>query len=306
MARSRCRIANPQRCIKPAPSCSTSTQAVEAIAVGFEAARELAGVALAVEGVVDNGVGGRGAQLEPVGGVLQGGLVAGDLLVQTGLLGRHVGVPTLEGVGLPGRPRRGLFACGVAVPPTPGAFGFSPGPLGPGMGEVLYRLAGFGRGPHAAAGVEVGAGLAGGIQGVLGLAKGGGPVGEARPGCDVGGEGFLAWRRVVMRACWPAGRAWNWSRVRGAGSGRPVSMAKWGCAGWPSPVVGRRSPRGGRRRRSRCGWTGEPGDMATYASLGRRRRRTRGPAPSSLPGSGGRWWRIRTRAGRPRPRLCRG
>ncbi len=101
-----------------------------------------------------------------------------------------------------------------------------------GLGEIpdrLTRLAGL---PHTAAGVEVGPGLSGLLQGRFGLAQGGGPIrqadahdggsGEGRLGVQEGGRSAPAGRRGALGRC---------SRVRVAGSGRAVSRAQVGVRG---------------------------------------------------------------------------
>ncbi len=59
-------------------------EAVEVVALGGEASGEVAGVPLLFEPMVDDRLAGGEPTLETVGGAVEAGLVAGDLLVETG------------------------------------------------------------------------------------------------------------------------------------------------------------------------------------------------------------------------------
>ena len=73
-------------------------EAVEVVALGGKPLGEVAGVALLFEPVTDDRLAGGEPTLQTVSGAIQGGLVAGDLLVETADNGSHVGVPPLLGV----------------------------------------------------------------------------------------------------------------------------------------------------------------------------------------------------------------
>jgi hypothetical protein len=104
----------------PAHGCSAyiggSGEAVELVALGSKPVGEIAGVALLFKPIADDLLAGGEPTVEAVSGASQGGLVAGDLLVQTADHGRNVGFPSLLGVltGQFARKRRsGVWPSGI-------------------------------------------------------------------------------------------------------------------------------------------------------------------------------------------------
>ena len=73
-------------------------EAVEVVALGGKAVGEVVGVALLFEPVADDHLAGGDPAVETVSGAIQGGLAAGDLLIETADHGRHVCFPPLLGV----------------------------------------------------------------------------------------------------------------------------------------------------------------------------------------------------------------
>jgi hypothetical protein len=164
---------------------------VEVVALRGKTVGEVVGVALLFEPAADDHTAGGDPTVEAVSGALQAGLVDGDLLVETGDHGRHVGFPALLGVDLPLRPNCGFLTGGVTVPPAGADLGRMLGLLAgvAGLGQIPDRLTGFAVLPQTAAGVEVGPGLAGLGQGGFRSAQGGGPIRQADTDHGFAGQG---------------------------------------------------------------------------------------------------------------------
>jgi hypothetical protein len=144
-----------------------------------ESAGEGSGVALLFMGVVDDPQGGCLVTVTMSGRLVEGGLKPGDLLLKRVDVGNDVGAPALLCIGFSLRPLFGLAeGGGVALPPASSLLRDGLGSLegGSGLGQITDRPPWVGVGPDASPVVEVGAGLLGYLQGLFGLAEGGGPV----------------------------------------------------------------------------------------------------------------------------------
>ena len=171
-------------------------------------------VPLLFEPVVDDHFACGLAMLETVGGLVEGGLMEGDLLVEPGNHGGNVGFPLMLGADLTLRRDPGFFSGGMAVLPSAGVIG---GPLGllaclAGLGQIPYcptRLAVL---PDTAAGFQVGPGLPDLGESGFCLAQGGSPIWQAdagdgiahdgRFGVEEGGQAGLLFGRERLEALW--------------------------------------------------------------------------------------------------------
>jgi hypothetical protein len=105
--------------------------------------------------------------------------MAGDLLVEPSDLRGDVGRPSLLSVRFTHRPVGGLLAGATAIPPADslGTDRFGSLPARSSRSQVPDRLPGLGVGPDAVPGVQTGAYSMRGVEGLLGLAQRGGPIG---------------------------------------------------------------------------------------------------------------------------------
>jgi hypothetical protein len=107
---------------------------VEVVALGGDPVGKPEGLLLLFEPVVDDSLSGGLSSFEAASGVVETGLVAGDLVVEAGDLGRHVGGATLLSVGLRPSPLGGFLTAGVAVPLAGPVLGHPLRPLSLGAG----------------------------------------------------------------------------------------------------------------------------------------------------------------------------
>ena len=102
---------------------------IEVVAFGGDPVSKPGGLPSLFVPILEDGLSGGLSAFEAAGGVVDGGLVADDLLVEAGDLRRHVGGAALLGVGLQPHPIGGILTPGVAVPPSGAMFGCPLGPL---------------------------------------------------------------------------------------------------------------------------------------------------------------------------------
>jgi hypothetical protein len=153
--------------------------AVELVAFGGNPVGKPGGLPSLFEPMVDDSLSGVLSTFEAAHSVVDGGLVARDLSVEAGDLGRHVGGATLLGVGFSPGPLGSFLTAGVAVPPAGTVFGRPLGLLSlrAGFGKVSDRSPGRSARPDSAASLEVDSSLPGRLESLFGLAQGGSPVG---------------------------------------------------------------------------------------------------------------------------------